>query len=112
MRSSRPDHRPDPPAGDDEDRDHQEDVVALLDDFHEHDMAALAELDAGGRAAQVRARQALYDHVDAVWDGAKERGLSPADLPEYGSVAAMRDLANELLSHAVQAQDAAGDDTD
>lgn len=92
--------------------DHQMNAIDLIDDFEVHDMAALAELTMQQRAAQVRARQQLYELVDAIWDAAKERGLSPADLPEYQSVAAMRDLSNQLVSHAQQAQDNAGDPED
>ncbi len=89
--------------------DHQDAVIDLLNDFHEHDMTALAGLSPAQRADQLAARQRLCDYVEAIWDEAKERGLSPADLPEYNAVAAMRDLANELVAHTVQAQETVGE---
>ncbi len=85
-------------------------AIDIADAFHEHDMASLARLDPAQRAEQARARHALWLYVDAMWDSFKAAGLSPADLPQYDSVAALRDLAGELYSHATQAQAAAGED--
>ncbi len=100
-------HRPEPAE---EGLRHQMAAIDLLNAFHEHDMAALAGLSTAQRGEQFAARQRLCHYVDAIWDGAKARGLSPADLPEYNAVAAMRDLANELVDHAVQARLDAGEE--
>ncbi|WP_148272432.1 hypothetical protein [Micromonospora maris] len=55
----------------DDDLDHQGMAIELIDAFAERDAAGLAALDAAGRAAQVQARQALYDYVDRIWEDAK-----------------------------------------
>ncbi|MEH1124833.1 hypothetical protein [Micromonospora sp. CPCC 206061] len=100
-----------PAAVDEEgERDAQFAAIEVADGFHDHDTAALAALSAHQRADQVAARRALFDYVDAMWDGAKAKGLSPADLPEYAVVAGMRDLTAELLATAEQAQHDAGDE--
>lgn len=61
------------------------------------------------RAAQVQARQALWLYADAMWDAAKAAGLSPADIPEYNCIAALRDAGMELYATAQQALSDAGD---
>lgn len=96
----------------DEGHDLQFAAIDIANAFHEHDMAALARLSPAQRAEQAQARRALWRHVDAMWDWFKEQGLSPADLPQYDSVAALRDLSGELHAHAVQAQADAGEDPD
>ncbi|MCW6005393.1 hypothetical protein K1W54_12490 [Micromonospora sp. CPCC 205371] len=45
--------------------------------FPDHDTAALAAMTAQQRADQVVARRALFDYVDAMWDGAKAKGPQP-----------------------------------
>ncbi len=107
--------KPAAPVDQDEDgegHDLQFAAIDIANAFHEHDMAALARLEPAQRAEQARARRALWLYVDAMWDSFKQAGLSPADLPQYDSVAALRDLAGELHSHATQAQAAAGEDPD
>jgi hypothetical protein len=95
---------------DDETLDHQGMAIELIDAFIERDLAGLAGLDAAGRAAQLRARQAVCAYVDEVWEGAKARGLNPATDPEWNAVAGLRDLTNALVDQASQAQTEAGDD--
>jgi hypothetical protein len=58
----------------------------------------------------LRARQTLYDYVDAIWEDAKAGGLEPAVRAEWTVVAGLRDLTNALVEQAVQAQEAAGDE--
>jgi hypothetical protein len=94
----------------DEELDHQGMAIELIDAFAERDAAGLAALDAAGRAAQVHARQALYDYVDRIWEDAKARGLDPAVRPEWNVVAGLRDLTNALVEQAGQAQVDAGED--
>ncbi|KAB1116735.1 hypothetical protein F6X54_10655 [Micromonospora aurantiaca] len=94
----------------DDELDHQGMAIELIDAFAEHDAAGLAALDAAGRAAQVQARQALYDYVDRIWEDAKARGLDPAVRPDWNVVAGLRDLTNALVEQAVQAQADAGED--
>ncbi|MFB9178629.1 hypothetical protein ACFFX1_10855 [Dactylosporangium sucinum] len=94
----------------DDELDHQGMAIELIDAFIEHDLAGLAGLDAAGRAAQLRARQAVYEFVDEVWEGAKARGLDPATDPDWNAVAGLRDLTNALVDHASQAQADAGDE--
>ncbi|SRR6266508_2518012 len=89
---------------------HQMAAIDPIKDFHEHDVAALAELTTEQRIEQLAARQLLYNYVGAIWDRAKARGLSPADLPEYNAVAAMRDLMNDLVDDTVQAKLDAGEE--
>lgn len=97
-------------ADDDDSLDHQGMAIELIDAFTDHDGTGLAELDAAGRAAQLQARQALYDYVDEIWESAKERGLDPAARPEWNVVAGLRDLTNALVEQASQAQAEAGDE--
>ena len=53
---------------------------------------------------QLQAHRELADYVDASWTQAKEAGLDrPAILPEYQSVAAMRDLTAGPQDEAVHA---------
>lgn len=85
-------------------------AIDLIDAFAERDAAGLAALDAAGRAAQLQARQALYDYVDRIWEGAKARGLEPATSPEWNVVAGLRDLTSALMEQAMQAQSTAGDE--
>ena len=94
----------------DDELDHQGMAIELIDAFAEHDAAGLAALDAAGRAAQVQARQALYDYVDRIWEDAKARGLDPAVRPDWNVVAGLRDLTNALVEQAAQAQADAGED--
>ncbi|MFI7510658.1 hypothetical protein ACIBSS_27955 [Micromonospora aurantiaca] len=94
----------------DDELDHQGMAIELIDAFAEHDAAGLAALDAAGRAAQVQARQALYDYVDRIWEDAKARGLDPAVRPGWNVVAGLRDLTNALVEQAGQAQADAGED--
>ncbi|MEU0082016.1 hypothetical protein ABZY58_29300 [Micromonospora tulbaghiae] len=94
----------------DDELDHQGMAIELIDAFAECDAAGLAALDAAGRAAQVQARQALYDYVDRIWEDAKARGLDPAVRPEWNVVAGLRDLTNALVDQAGQAQADTGED--
>ena len=93
----------------DDELDHQGMAIELIDAFAARDAAGLAALDAAGRAAQVQARQALYDYVDQIWEDAKARGLDPAVRPEWNVVAGLRDLTNALVDQAGQAQADAGE---
>ncbi|WP_281905511.1 hypothetical protein [Phytohabitans aurantiacus] len=49
---------------DDDTLHHQGMAIELIDAFAEHDATGLARLAPAGRAAQLQARQALYDYVD------------------------------------------------
>jgi hypothetical protein len=89
--------------------DHQFAAIDMLNDFSDHDLTRLSLLTADERAKQRTIRWALFEHVDAIWDAAKARGLSPADLSEFASVAAMRDIASELVANVEQVQENAGD---
>jgi hypothetical protein len=55
-------------------------------------------------------RQALYDSIDRLWEGARARGLDPAVRPEWYAVAGLRDLTNALHEQANQAQAEARDE--
>lgn len=91
---------------------HQSAVAELIDGFHSHDMAALAAMTPQERAEQERARAAMLDYLDGMWDDLNRRGLRPADHPgQYNAVAALRDLTSHLHFGAVQqAQREAGDE--
>jgi hypothetical protein len=89
---------------DDDKLDHQGMAIELIDAFHDHDTAALAELSPAEREAQYQARWTLYQYIDALWEGAKERGLNPAILPDWKGVAGMRDIANTLWMRADEAR--------
>ncbi|MGX6608424.1 hypothetical protein ACWKSP_40840 [Micromonosporaceae bacterium Da 78-11] len=94
---------------DDDTLDHQGMAIELIDAFAEHDATGLARLDSADRAAQLHARQALYDYIDRIWERAKARDLDPAVRPEWNVVAGLRDLSNALVEQAAQAQADAGD---
>ncbi|CCH32999.1 hypothetical protein ABZ816_33345 [Actinosynnema sp. NPDC047251] len=87
----------------DDELDHQQRAIELCDGFTPYDLVALGKLDQDALIAQYEARQALFDHVDAMWDKAKADGLAPADDPRFSAVAGLRDLARELLSNAENA---------
>ncbi|WP_433121958.1 hypothetical protein [Micromonospora sp. CA-246542] len=87
--------------------DHQGMAIELIDAFAERDAAGLAALDAAGRAAQVQARQALYDYVDRIWEDAK---VNSAARPDWNAVAGLGDLTNALVEQAGQAQADVGED--
>ena len=53
-----------------------------------HDLTALGQLDAAGRAEQLAARQALHLYVDAIWEAPKGRAEAPTASPAYDVVAA------------------------
>jgi hypothetical protein len=99
-----------PVRHDDDDSRHQFVAIELIDAFAEHDATGLAELDAVGRAEQLRARETLFNYIDRIWDDAKVRGLEPANRPEWSVVAGLRDLTTALVAQAEQAQSDAGDE--
>ena len=88
---------------------HQFAAIALVDALAEHDSAGLARLTPAERAHQLRIRQDLHAYFDQLWDQPKTEGSHPADLPEYDSVAGIRDLTANLVAHVEMAQVAAGD---
>ena len=85
------------------------DVFGLAEGFHNQDMAALARLSAGERAAQLDIRQRLWRYTDQMWDQAKAQAGNPSRDPRYSAIVAMRDLLAELRAHAADAIHAAGD---
>jgi hypothetical protein len=93
---------------------HQQNLLEFADALGELDAAMLAQLDPADRARQTRARQALWQYADAMWDAVKATAPegTPATRNPYNSVAALRDLAMELWSAAQQAQASAGDPDD
>lgn len=114
---NRRDRRPSAAAGGDHeyDRDyepaeHQTMAIALIDAFEPYDLAALRALTPAQRDEQLQARWALYEHVDAIWEDAKSRGLNPAILPEWNVVAGLRDLTAALHAMTMQAQAEADDE--
>jgi hypothetical protein len=89
---------------------HQAAARAMASDWTlTHDLAALAQLDAAGRAEQLAARQTLHLYVDAIWEAPKGRGEAPTASPAYDVVAALRDLFAELVGNAEDAIAEAGD---
>ena len=89
---------------------HQLAVLDLVGDWSQrHDQPALAALSPAERAAQLTARRALWAYVSALWEAPRQHGESPADLPDYDAVGALRELFAELVAAAEQAQGAAGD---
>jgi len=79
-------------------------AIELIDAFAGHDATSLAGLGRSAGPSQLHARQAFYDYVDQIWEGAKARGLDPAVRPEWNTLAGLRDLANALVEQASQAQ--------
>jgi hypothetical protein len=89
---------------------HQLAVLDLVGDWSQrHDQPALAALSAAQRAEQLAARRVLWEYLNALWEAPRARGESPADLPDYDAVAALRELFAELVAAAEQARDAAAD---
>jgi hypothetical protein len=92
---------------------HQAAALAMADDWTQtHDLPALAQLDAAGRAEQLAARQALHFYVDAIWEAPKWRGEAPTASTDYDVVAALSDLFAELVGNAEAAIAEAGDPDD
>jgi len=85
-------------------------MLDLVGDWAQrHDQPALDALSAAQRAEQLAARRVLWKYVNALWEVPRARGESPADLPDYDAVAALRELFAELVAAAEQAPGAAGD---
>lgn len=81
-----------------EDYRFQEVTAELAEAFSRFDKRALESLSEDGLDAQFAARNALSDHFDLIRQAAKRAGHRPGDNPEvWNSVAAMRDLASDLL---------------
>ena len=88
---------------------------AIAEAFTDHDMTRLAAMTAKGRAKQVAARRAVYEHIDAIWEAPKQASEGrdhPVDLGGYEGVAAMRDLLMDLIGNGEQAQANAEDDVE
>jgi hypothetical protein len=89
---------------------HQTAALSMAADWtRTHDLPALAQLDAAGRAEQLAARQVLYFYVDAIWEAPKWRNEKPTASAAYDVVAALRDLFAELMGNADAAIVEAGD---
>lgn len=84
-------------------RYHHDAVIDILDDFRDHDLAALGRLTPVDRSAQLRLRQELFGYIDTLWNDVAQTG-QPAMLAEFGGVAAMRSLTSELVAHVVWVQ--------
>jgi hypothetical protein len=81
----------------------QQMAIELCDEFTPHDVIALGDLSPYALVAQYEARQALFDHIDAMWDKATNDSHDPANNPRFSAIAALRDLATELLTNAENA---------
>jgi len=92
-----------------DDLDHQNMALEVSGAFEAHDAARLRTLTEAELKEQLRARQALYDYVTALWEDAKARGLDPATLPEWSVVAGMRDLTMGLVTQALGQATAEGE---
>lgn len=89
---------------------HQDAALSMANDWTQtHDLSALAQLDAAGRAEQLAARQALRFYVDAIWEAPKWRDEEPTASTAYDAVAALSDLFAELVGNAEAAIAEAGD---
>jgi hypothetical protein len=99
---------------DDEMQDMQQAAREITVAFDVHDKAALAKLTPDERAIQTKIRWELYRHVDLIWDAPhlRSKGIHPVEAGGYDSVAALRDLLNDLWIEAKQAQYDAGEDPD
>lgn len=82
-------------------------AVRVLNAFNDHDLAGLAELAPAERAEHARARQYLYDYLDAMWR--RSRAESVDAQAAVDAVAAMRDLTGALWNTAENARHLAGD---
>jgi hypothetical protein len=97
----------------------QERATGLAGAFYDADRGGLERLDADGRTEQERLRTAFYLYVDALWDHVKARARAEAGTPGYDTardpahsgVAAMRDLAAELVATVHEVQVSAGEET-
>lgn len=79
-------------------------AIELCDGFTPHDVIALADLSPDALVAQYEARQVLFDHIDAMRDKAKlDAAHAPANDPRFSAIAALRDVAAELVANAENA---------
>jgi hypothetical protein len=86
------------------------DLRDLDERFHEHDERALADLSAEDLATQVKAREQVWLHIDAIWHRANAQGLNPSVAPEWTAVSGLRDLASSLYQRALTVATAGGED--
>ena len=74
-----------------------------------HDLTALAQLDAAGRAEQLAARRSAPPLRGCHLGSTEGRGEAPTASPAYDVVAALRNLFAELVGNAEDAIAEAGD---
>lgn len=86
------------------------DLRDLDERFHEHDVRALADLSAEDLATQVKAREQVWLHIDAIWHRANAQGVDPGVDPQWSAVTGLRDLARSLYQRARAVATVGGED--
>lgn len=82
----------------------------LADAFAHFDRARLAHSDRATRAAQLAARQAVYEYVEELWRDIGRSGESRAAEGKYQAIASIRELTKSLRGAAFEAVYGSTDD--
>jgi hypothetical protein len=82
----------------------------LADAFAYFDSARLAHSDREVRAAQLAARQAVYEYVEELWRDIGRSGESRAAGGKYQAIASVRELTKAPRSAAFEAVYGSADD--
>jgi hypothetical protein len=77
--------------------------LELAEAFAPFDRARLVKSDLASRAAQLAARQLLYDYVDELWNDVDRAGERPSIGEKYQAIAGLRELTEVLRSTAFEA---------
>jgi hypothetical protein len=75
----------------------------LAEAFEMFDRARLAHSDPQTRAAQLSARQILYDYVEELWNDVERAGEQPSVGEKYRAIASVRRFVTALRATAFEA---------
>lgn len=82
---------------------HMNSRLELAEAFEPFDRARLAHSDPQYRAAQLSARQVVYDYVEELWNDVERAGEQPSVGEKYQAIASVRGLITALRATAFEA---------
>ena len=75
----------------------------VIEAFASLDRARLTRMDEGARAEQLRARQALLEYLEALWQDVRRSGEHPEVGEKYRALAIVREMTRSLTTAAFDA---------